>query len=147
MPTGPNPILSSTNTLISVTNYAPYTGSFPGQAGSGTESISQLGGIPLTTSDNSATGQICLPVKLVNGGSSGGTFNSTTLNATSSGSIAEGVLSWSITALSGTVTVDGATIPVGASVSGGGYAGYTLNSAINYVITSGSALVNYDTPV
>tara|TARA_R110000868_G_scaffold17320_1_gene76222 strand:+ start:61 stop:405 length:345 start_codon:yes stop_codon:yes gene_type:complete len=64
----------------------------------------------------------------------------------SSGSIPAGVLGWSITAISGTVTVNGTALAVGNSVRGGGYGGRTLKTAIAYTITSGTALVSYDTP-
>lgn len=64
----------------------------------------------------------------------------------SSGSVPAGVLGWSITAVSGTVTVNGTSLPVGASVAGGGYDGRTLATAIPYTIAAGSAIVTYDTP-
>lgn len=64
---------------------------------------------------------------------------------TTSGSIPVGALSWSITAVSGTVTVSGDALTTGQSVGGGGYAGKTLKTAISYTITAGSALVAYDT--
>ena len=60
------------------------------------------------------------------------------------GSVPIGAFSWSIGAVSGTVTVNGAALVVGQSVSGGGYSGSTLGTAIPYTITAGSALVAYD---
>ncbi len=66
---------------------------------------------------------------------------------TSSGSIPAGVLGWSFTVVSGTVTFNGSgTLPVGATFSGGGYDGRTLGTAIPYTIAAGSAIVTYDTP-
>ena len=53
-----NPILTGTNTFIGVTNW-------PG----GPTVLNELSGLPLTTSDGSATGQICLAVKTVGSGS------------------------------------------------------------------------------
>lgn len=131
-----NKILTSGNAALTVTNLAcsPSPGT------------STLEGVPIGTANGTATGELAVKVIDIGGGGSGGVFNSTTLAATSNGSIAEGVLSWSITVISGTVTVDGQTIPVGATVGGGGYSGYTLNSAVNYTVTGGTALVNYDTP-
>jgi hypothetical protein len=65
----------------------------------------------------------------------------------SSGSIPAGVLGWSITAISGTVTVNGTALAVGNSVNGGGYGGRTLKTAIAYTVAAASsALVTYDTP-
>lgn len=66
---------------------------------------------------------------------------------TASGSIPVGVLGWSFTVVSGTVTLNGSgTLPIGVTFRGGGYGGKTLSAAIAYTITSGSALVSYDTP-
>jgi len=63
-----------------------------------------------------------------------------------SGSIPAGVLAWSITAISGTVIVNGTSLANGNTVRGGGYGGRTLKTAIAYTIAAGSALVSYDTP-
>jgi len=63
-----------------------------------------------------------------------------------SGSIPAGVLGWSITAVSGTVTVNGTSLANGNTVRGGGYGGRTLKTAIAYTIAAGSAMVSYDTP-
>jgi len=65
---------------------------------------------------------------------------------TASGSIPAGVLGWSITAISGTVTVNGTSLANGNTVRGGGYGGRTLKTAIAYTITAGSAMVSTDTP-
>src|SRR5688572_19194672 len=145
MSTGPNPILASDNTYIGVTNFAGYTGT---GADGAAMSLKGASFIPLTTSNGTATGQICLAVRAVGSApATGGTFTSATTLATGNGSVAAGVLGWSITAISGTVTVNGASIPVGATVSGGGYNGYVLGTAVPYTVTSGSALVATDTPV
>jgi len=109
------------------------------------QSMMTLAALPLGKSE---TGEVAL--KVIDAGSSAGTatqYSSTITNATTNGSIPQGVLGWSITALSGTVAVEGATVPVGASVSGGGYDGAVSSVTINYTITAGSALVAYDTPV
>lgn len=68
------------------------------------------------------------------------------ITATSSGSIPAGVLGWSITAVSGTVAVNGHALAVGGTFSGGGYNGKVSTSAITYTITAGSALIEYDVP-
>lgn len=73
-------------------------------------------------------------------------FTSTVQNDTDGGSVPTGVLSWSITALSGTVTVQGQSLPVGATVGGGGYTGKTSSAAIPYTVAGGAALVSYDQP-
>ena len=66
---------------------------------------------------------------------------------TSGGSIPAGVLGWSVTAISGTITVNGTALAVGNSVNGGGYGGRTLKTAIAYTVAAASsALVTYDTP-
>lgn len=66
--------------------------------------------------------------------------------ATADGTIPVGALGWSISAVSGTVTVQGSALAVGQSVKGGGYGSKTLKTAIPYTITGGSALVIYDAP-
>lgn len=74
-------------------------------------------------------------------------FTSSPQLVTASGSIPAGVLGWSLTVVSGTVTINGSgTLPVGATFSGGGYGGKTLSAAIPYTITAGSILVSTDTP-
>jgi len=74
-------------------------------------------------------------------------YTSTPALVTSSGSIPAGVLGWSITAISGTVTVNGTALAVGNSVRGGGYGGRTLKTSIAYTVAAASsALVSYDTP-
>lgn len=74
-------------------------------------------------------------------------FASSPQLVTASGSIPAGVLGWSFTVVSGTVTLNGSpTLPVGGSYRGGGYGGKTLSAAIPYTITAGSAMVSYDTP-
>lgn len=82
----------------------------------------------------------------VGGGTTDDQFTSTVDNASASGSIPAGVLGWSVTALTGTVTVAGEALPVGATVSGGGYLGKTTTAAIPYTIAAGTALIVYDTP-
>jgi len=141
MSCGPNPILSATNTFIGVTNFAGYTGS--GLA------LSATSFIPLTTSDGSATGQIVVATKIIGSvpPSSGGRFTSTHLRATGSSTIPAGVLGWSVTAISGTVTVGGVTLDAGASLSGGGYTGYVMSASLAYDATGGVAQIVYDTPV
>lgn len=67
--------------------------------------------------------------------------------ATASGSFPVGALGWSITALTGTVTIGGTTLPAGATITGGGYGGRTLKTAVAYTIAAASsAAINYDTP-
>lgn len=78
------------------------------------------------------------------GGATPGTFVSNPQIVTASGSIPAGVKSWSFGVISGTVTLNGATIPIGAVVSGGGYAGFTMGSPLAYTITGGSVLLSYD---
>lgn len=79
------------------------------------------------------------------GGASGsGNYTSSYDLAVASGSVPAGVLGWSITAISGTITVQGASLPVGATVNGGGYGGRTSTAAIAYTVTAGSAMVAYD---
>ena len=65
---------------------------------------------------------------------------------TTSGSIPAGVLGWSFTAISGTVTFNGTSVPIGTTLQGGGYEGRTSTTAIPYTISNGSAAVNYDLP-
>lgn len=65
---------------------------------------------------------------------------------TTGGTIPVGALGWSIAALSGTITVNGTTLPVGGSLSGGGYGGRILKTAIAYTVTGGSAAITYDIP-
>lgn len=145
MPSGPNPILSSTNTFISVTNYDAYEGTFGGT----TRSISTLGCIPLTTSDRSATGQISVAVAITGGSpgpATGGEFTTTTTIATGAGTISAGALGFSVTAISGTPTFNGATLPAGATVSGGGYPGYVTEEAISYNASGAQLLVSFDLP-
>lgn len=81
----------------------------------------------------------------IGGGTGSDEYTSTFVNATGNGSIPAGVLGWSVTAVSGTVTVGGQSLPNGATVRGGGYGGRTSSAAIAYTV-SGVALVAYDTP-
>lgn len=79
------------------------------------------------------------------GGASGsGQYTSVYDFASVSGSVPAGVLGWSITAVSGTVTVQGDSLPIGGTASGGGYGGRTTTAAIAYTITAGTAMVSYD---
>lgn len=78
------------------------------------------------------------------GGSTGsGNYTPTYVLATGDGSIPAGVLGWSITAISGTVTVQDQGVPVGLKVSDGGYGGRTSTDAIPYTVSGGSAAVLY----
>lgn len=79
------------------------------------------------------------------GGTGSDQYTSTVDTATVDGSIPAGVLGWSITNVSGTVTVNGEALAVGGSYRGGGYGGRVSTAAISYTV-SGSALVAYDTP-
>lgn len=78
------------------------------------------------------------------GSSSSSTYTSNFENASSDGSIPAGVYGWSITVLSGTATINGGAVPVGARVGGGGYGGRKSTAAISYTITGGNLLVAYD---
>lgn len=146
MPSGPNPILNSSNAYIAVTNFAGYTGT---GADGVALSVRATDWIPLTTSNGSATGQI--GVAVVNVGAQvaplppeGGVFDTTVLEATGNGSVPAGVLSWSVTAKSGTVTVAGQAMAAGETVGGGGYSGFVMNQAVAYTVSGGSAKVVYD---
>lgn len=75
-----------------------------------------------------------------------GEYTSTFTNATGNGSVPAGVLGWSITAVSGTVTVQTNALPNGATTRGGGYGGKVSSAAIPYTVTGGVALVSYDVP-
>jgi len=145
---GANEILNASNTFIAVSNLAGYSGTNPDGT---TRTIRSLPWIPLGTVGDSATGEIAVKVKVIESvipAGSGATFTSSPALVTASGSIPTGVLGWSFTAVSGTVTLNGSGIlPLGASFRGGGYAGYEMDGAIPYTITTGSALVSYDTPV
>jgi hypothetical protein len=113
-------------------------------------SVSTLEGAPLGTVADATTGEIILKVSVRENSvapppPSGGTFDTTFLNTSTSGTIpASTTLGWSITAYSGTVTVRGVTLPVGVTVRGGGYAGYAMASSVAYDATGGVALVVYD---
>lgn len=82
----------------------------------------------------------------VGGGTGSDEYTSSFTNATGNGSVPAGVLGWSITAVSGTVTVGGQSLPAGGTVSGGGYGGRVTSAAIAYTVSGGVALVAYDTP-
>lgn len=73
-------------------------------------------------------------------------YTSTFTNATGNGSVPLGVLGWSITAVSGTVTVQGEALPNGGTTRGGGYGGKVSSAAIPYTVVGGVALVSYDVP-
>jgi len=89
-----------------------------------------------------------LAVVAATGGDTGSDeYTSNPSVVTASGSFPVGALGWSITALSGTVTINGTTLPVGSTITGGGYGGRTLKTAIAYTIAAASsAAINYDTP-
>lgn len=132
MPTGPNRILDAANNITTATVQSIVV-----------NVLSDL------IYGKSLQNEIGLKVLSIGSTSppSGGTFTSSAGLVTSSGNIPAGVLGWSVTAVSGTVTVTGgAAIPVGASVGGGGYSGYVTQAAIAYTIAAGSAIVAYDLP-
>lgn len=87
---------------------------------------------------------------LTGGSNSAGTaakYLSTPLNVTASSSvqIPQGVLAWSVTALSGTITVAGKSLAVGQTLRSGGYVGRV--SATPIVVNSAAAstaLIMYD---
>lgn len=64
--------------------------------------------------------------------------------AGSSFSIVAGALSWSVTVVSGTVTIGGVTWPAGATVKGGGYGRMVSKATITVDATAGSALLLVD---
>lgn len=109
------------------------------------------------TADNYTSTQLftflyCL-VYQINENTGGGTapgagsnYTSVPITATGNGSIPAGVLGWSVTAVSGTVTVNGQALAVGGSFRGGGYGAGVSNAAIDYTVAGGSALVSYDLP-
>lgn len=132
-----NKILTAANAALPVTNLTAMGGT-----------TATMEGVPIGTPADSATGELAVKVRLVAGGvvppPSGGTFTSNVALATSSGNIPVGSFGWSATAISGTITVGGASLPVGASVGGGGYTGYTLGTQVAYTVSSGSVLIVYD---
>lgn len=147
MPSGPNPILSATNTFIAVSNFAGYTGT----GGDGAAvTMRATDWIPLGTVGNSTTGEIVAKVSVretvtPSTPPTGGSFDSTFVRATGAGTVpASTTLGWSITAISGTVTVRGVALAVGATVGGGGYTGYSMASAVAYDASGGVAHVVYD---
>lgn len=88
-----------------------------------------------------------LAILVASGGDVGSDeFTSNPQLVTTSGSIPAGVLGWSITAVSGTVTINGQALSVGQTVRGGGYGGKTLKTAVPYTIAAGSALISTDVP-
>lgn len=90
---------------------------------------------------------VLLSIRAAVGGEAGSDeYTSTFDNVSADGSIPAGVLGWSITVLSGTVTVQGKPLPAGGSTRGGGYGGKTTSAAIPYTVAGGSVLVAYDTP-
>ncbi len=106
------------------------------------QTVGVLAGLPLGVNPAGEIG-----VKVLDAGSSSGTtiqYSTSLTNTTSTGTIPAGVYGWSVTAISGTVTVDGQTIPVGASVSAGGYGSAVSLSEVNYDASAGNALVIYD---
>lgn len=58
--------------------------------------------------------------------------------------IVAGALSWSVTVVSGTVTIGGVTWPAGGTVRGGGYGRLTTKSGIFVDATAGSAVLLVD---
>jgi hypothetical protein len=83
----------------------------------------------------------------IGGGTASDKYTSSFTHATGNGTVPAGVLGWSVTAVSGTVTVQGQSLPTGATVRGGGYGGRTLTAAIAYTVAGpGVALVTYDVP-
>lgn len=144
MPMGPHPILSSTNTYIAVSNFAGYTGTGP----EGTRTIKTADWIPLGTVGGSATGEIIVKASIRESVApqppTGGLYSSVVVNATGNGSIPAGVLGWSASVMSGTVTVAGVSVPIGATVGGGGYAGYVADAAIAYTVSGGVLVISYD---
>jgi hypothetical protein len=130
-------ILDASNAFLKVTNF---------QGTQGTIGESQTTFIPLGTVGAVPTGEVAVKV-IVIADSSGGTstYTSNPVLVTTSGSIAVGARSWSFSAVSGTVTLNGSALANGTSVSGGGYPGFTLGTAIPYTISGGSAFLTTDT--
>lgn len=74
-----------------------------------------------------------------------GTYTTTVSRVTSNGSIPSGVASWSITNIDSTnLTVASQSIPVGMSLSGGGYPGRLSTNALAYTLSNGAALIIYE---
>lgn len=133
-----NKILTAANAALAVTNLAA----------SGSGGTQTMEGVPIGTSDGTATGELVVKVKLVGTvpPPSGSSYTPTFRNATASGTIPAGVLGWSVTAISGTIEVLGEALPVGATVTSGGYTGYVTDDAVDYDVTAGVALVVFDAP-
>ena len=132
MPTGPNRILDASNNATTASVQS-----------------TTVGAVSDVIYGKSLQNEIGLKVLSIGSTAppTGGTFTSSNGLVTSSGNIPAGVLGFSVTAVSGTVTVGGGgALPIGGTVNGGGYTGYVTQAAIAYVITAGSAIVSYDLP-
>lgn len=111
MPSGPNQILTAANAQLQVTNLTSI----------GSQPTATFSGIPLGTSDGSATG--ALAVKVVGAGSGGGipgqtvTLHTVLLGASNSQTIPAGAKGYFFAILSGTATVNGTgAVPAGVSL-------------------------------
>lgn len=109
-----------------------------------------LVGLPLGTSDGSATGEVCLKVLVVGAGITGGTFTSTppsvtptfvALGASGSQVIPIGAKGWTVTILTGTGTVGGLTVPTGFYDSDTGVLVVALTITTN---AASSAYIRYN---
>jgi len=127
MPTGPNRILDASNNATSATIQSIVV-----------QVLSDL------IYGKTGSGEVGLKVIDIAGGSGASNYTSNIVTATSNGNVPSGVYGWSITAISGTVTVGGQSLPVGASVGGGGYGGATSLTQVAYTVSGGSALISYD---
>lgn len=131
-----NPILTSGNQLLALSNF--YTG---------LNTQTTIDGIPLGTSDGTATGELCAKVKVVNTVSvtstpSGAAKTLTSIAPTTSGTVAAGKGSVSFLSSSDFVgTVNGVAFPANSPKSIAANPGDTIN-AIAYTISAGTLYID-----
>lgn len=112
MSSGPNQILTSANAQLQVTNLTSI----------GSQATATFSGIPLGTSDGTATG--ALAVKIVGAGSGGGlpgqtvTLHTALLGASATQAIPTGAKGYLVSIITGTATVNGTpAVPAGVFLS------------------------------
>lgn len=131
----PNLILAADNTSLAVTGFLGTVN--PPQGG--TTAIKTLNGLPLGTSDGSATGTVALKVLLVGGSvtvaNETAAPNIALLGASSTQVILAGSKGWSISILSGTATINGAAVSAGFSDSDPS----TLGASITVITAAASS--------
>lgn len=113
--------------------------------------VDTVGGVPLGTADGTATGEVGAKVLLIGGTApTPATISATphwpAVGASATVTIPIGAKTWVVVFILGTGTIGGRNVSVGFSLNSGGFAGYSLATAITVTTAAASdAIIYYET--